>query len=60
MIVSRDRIREHLARALRLSTDYEAAVDTVALAVGIDRELDIEASEDHFPDAKEMVEETAA
>lgn len=59
MIVSRDRIREHLARALRLSSDYEAAVDSVAQSLGIDRELVIEASQDHFPDAKEMVGEEA-
>lgn len=57
MIVSRDRIRECIARALRLSNDYETAVDAVAQSVGLDRELVIEASRDHFPDAKEMVGE---
>lgn len=47
MIVSRTRIRAALARALHLSTrhDYEAAVDDVARALGVEREVVVEAVE---------------
>jgi hypothetical protein len=47
VIVSRDRIRAALARALHLSVshDYDEAVEAVAQALGIEREAVIEAVE---------------
>jgi ribosomal protein S18 acetylase RimI-like enzyme len=45
VILSRDTIRRHLAVALHLSHDYEAAVDDVARGLGVAPELVREAAQ---------------